>query len=143
MVRDFHENARAVINDKPTLPSPEVVRLRLNLITEELHELEAHGFGVVGKTVAPDPDGYMRITNIRSCNPDLVKIADAVADLLYVVLGTAVSCGIDIEPVYTEVHRSNMTKFIDGGFRDDGKYVKGPSYQKADIKRLIEEQSLA
>lgn len=68
-------------------------------------------------------------------------IADAIADLLYVVLGTAVAHGIDIEPVFNEVHRSNMSKFIDGHRREDGKWIKGPSYSPANLAPIIAAQS--
>lgn len=72
---------------------------------------------------------------------DIVKVADSIADALYVILGTSVACGIDIEPIFAEVHRSNMTKFIDGTFREDGKYLKGPSYEKADIAGVLSKQN--
>jgi predicted HAD superfamily Cof-like phosphohydrolase len=72
----------------------------------------------------------------------MVEIADAIADLLYVVIGTAVAHGIDIDPVFQEVHRSNMSKFIDGHRREDGKWVKGPSYSPANIAPILERQGL-
>jgi predicted HAD superfamily Cof-like phosphohydrolase len=71
---------------------------------------------------------------------DIVLIADSIADSLVVVLGTAVACGIDIEPIFDEIMRSNMTKFIDGHRREDGKWVKGPSYTPANIAPLIQDQ---
>lgn len=71
---------------------------------------------------------------------DIVECADAIADLLYVTLGAAVALGIQIGPVFSEVHRSNMTKFIDGHRRDDGKWVKGPSYSPAQVAHILERQ---
>lgn len=115
MVRDFHEKAGALINTSPaTLDAPNA-RLRLTLIREELQEL----YGALG---FPSDE-----TSLLG-EPNLVEIADAIGDLLYVVLGTAVACGLDAELIFAEIHRSNMTKFIDGHRRADGKWVKGPSY---------------
>ena len=70
---------------------------------------------------------------------DLAAIAKELADLLYVVYGTAVSYGIDMGPVFTEVHRSNMSK-VGGYKREDGKWVKPPTYSAADIAPILAEQ---
>lgn len=123
MVREFHEKCGAVINFAPSVIDQETQRLRYHLICEELEELGA-SFGE--PQIAPyDIDG----------------IADALGDLLYVVLGAAVSCGIDMESVFAEIHRSNMTKFIDGHKREDGKWIKGPSYSPANIPEVLAKQS--
>jgi predicted HAD superfamily Cof-like phosphohydrolase len=66
-------------------------------------------------------------------------MAKELADLLYVVYGTAVSLGIDMEPVFKEVHRSNMSK-VGGYKREDGKWVKPPTYSPADILPIIKNQ---
>jgi len=109
------------IGVKPHVPPVLPVRkLRHDLISEELLEL---------------------IT--AEANNDIVEVADALGDLLYVVLGTCVSYGIDIAPVFEEIHRSNMSKLIDGTFREDGKYLKGPSYSPAQIAPIIFEQMTA
>lgn len=63
---------------------------------------------------------------------DLSQVAKELADLLYVVYGTAVTYGIDLDTVFNRVHQSNMSKLGDDGkpvFRDDGKVMKGPNYQ--------------
>lgn len=70
---------------------------------------------------------------------DLVGIADGLADLLYVVLGTAVEYGIDIEPIFNEVHRSNMSK-VGGTKNEFGKLIKPDTYSPADIATLIDQQ---
>jgi predicted HAD superfamily Cof-like phosphohydrolase len=63
---------------------------------------------------------------------ELEESLDGIADLLYVVLGTAVEMGVDIEPIFREVHRSNMTK-IGGHKREDGKWIKPKEYNPVDF----------
>lgn len=117
MVREFHKEFGLLINNNPTIIPDSVVQLRERLIKEELDELVIAALS----------------------EPNLVDIADALADLLYVVLGTAVSFGIDIEPVFAEVHRSNMTK-KGGHLRSDGKWIKPDTYSPADLISIIESQ---
>jgi predicted HAD superfamily Cof-like phosphohydrolase len=116
-VKEWMQLAGQDTPDKPTIPPPGVRELRVNLIQEDLLELD-----------------------IALNDRDLVETADALADLLYVVLGTAVACGIDLGPVFAEVHRSNLSKFIDGHRREDGKWCKGPSYSPANLRPIIERQ---
>lgn len=117
-VKEFHAATGCYIGDKPHIPPAiPVRRLRHNLINEELYEL----------------------LQAEAAN-DIVGVADALADLLYVVIGTCVAYGIDIAPVFEEVHRSNMTKTIDGSFRVDGKYLKGPNYEPANIAPIVFDQ---
>jgi len=71
---------------------------------------------------------------------DTVAVAKELADLLYVVYGTAVSCGIDMEPVFREVHRSNMSK-VGGHKREDGKWVKPSTYSPARLELILVAQS--
>jgi predicted HAD superfamily Cof-like phosphohydrolase len=73
---------------------------------------------------------------------DLFSIAKEMADLLYVVYGTAVSYGIDMDPVFREVHRSNMSK-IGGYKREDGKWVKPATYSPACIEPIVAGQGKA
>lgn len=75
-------------------------------------------------------------------NRDFVETADALADLLYVVLGAAVTYGIDIGPVWAEVHRSNMAKFPGGvALRDaSGKIQKPPGWKPPDVGKIMAEQ---
>ena len=114
MVKAFHEKLGRPYEDKPVYPCPEDAITRLRLMQEELAELAA----------AID-------------RKDMVDTADALADLLYVVLGTACTCGIDIAPVFHEVHRSNMTKQprLDGG-----KIVKGPEFKPPNIRDILFKQ---
>jgi predicted HAD superfamily Cof-like phosphohydrolase len=116
-VREFHVAFGVTVNDKPTIPSDNDIELRKHLIQEEFAE-------------------FKNASNER----DIVDIADALADLLYVVLGSCVTYGIDAEPIFNEVHRSNMTKLWNGKvrYRLDGKVVKPLTYSPADIKKVIE-----
>jgi len=136
-VRKFHEKVYGEPSlEKPTMPSLEVRKLRVRLIAEELYELaEAFGLSIVmlGANV--------QIIENEGAEPSLVQAADATGDLQYVVVGTDVAMGIDGEPVWQEIHRSNMTKFIDGYRRDDGKWIKGPSYSPANIAAILDAQS--
>ncbi len=72
---------------------------------------------------------------------DLVGIADALADIVYVAYGTAHVYGIDLDAVLTEVHASNMTKLGADGrpvWRADGKVLKGPSYRPPDVAAVLD-----
>lgn len=118
MVHDFHERFQLPRQDSPTWPGEAVHRLRVSLIDEELAELrnagEAH---------------------------DLVQVADALADLLYVVYGTAVTYGIDLDPVFKEIHRSNMSKGDpEVVTRPDGKILKGANYRAPEVAGVLEVQ---
>lgn len=115
-VKEFHETFGIVVNDKPTLPDMQTSMLRVKLIHEELVELSQ-----------------------AMAEGDLVETADAIGDLLYVVFGTAVSCGIDMSPIMDEIHRSNMTK-VGGHKRDDGKWVKPDTYEPAVLEPILVEQ---
>jgi predicted HAD superfamily Cof-like phosphohydrolase len=118
MVRDFHENFGLPRNDSPAWPGTIAHRLRVNLIEEELAELRN-----AGET------------------QDLVEIADALGDLLYVVYGAAVTYGIDLEPVFSEIHRSNMSKGdSNAAARCDGKVLKGANYSPPRVAEVLERQ---
>lgn len=73
---------------------------------------------------------------------DIVEIADALADMLYIIAGTALEYGIPLEEVFNEVHRSNMSKLDADGkpvFRpEDQKVLKGPSYTPPNIQAIID-----
>lgn len=74
---------------------------------------------------------------------DLVGLADALADVVYVSYGTAVTLGIDLDAVLREVHRSNMSKLDGRGrpvLRDDGKVLKSPRYTRPDVASVLQEQ---
>jgi predicted HAD superfamily Cof-like phosphohydrolase len=116
MVEAFHTRFEIVTQTTPMDVSEETKHLRVRLIQEEFDELkEAMASG------------------------NLAEVAKEMADLLYVTYGTAVSYGIDMEPVFQEVHRSNLSK-IGGYKRADGKWVKPPTYSPANIQPIVEVQ---
>ena len=108
----------------------------------------------------PDPQDYKQLTPeqyelrhrlleeenneyLEACgDDDLVGIADALGDQLYIIYGTILKHGLQdrIEEVFTEIHRSNMSKLDENGkpiLREDGKILKGPGYFKPDIKKTL------
>lgn len=75
-------------------------------------------------------------------NNDLVEVADALGDMLYILCGTIIEHGMQdkIEEVFDEIQHSNMSKLGEDGkpiYREDGKVLKGPNYFKPDIKRIL------
>jgi len=117
-VSECHRVQHLVINDRPTLEVPAGTKeLRCALIEEEAAEFR---------------------TAIEA--EDLVEVADAIGDLLYVVYGAALTFGIPVADVFTEVHRSNMTKLNNGGqpvVRADGKVMKGPNFSPPDLLPVL------
>lgn len=71
---------------------------------------------------------------------DLTNLAKELADLIYVIYGTALACGFDLDNVFREVHRSNMSKLGEDGrpiYREDGKVLKGPNYFEPDVQGCL------
>lgn len=116
MVREFHKEFDIHVAERPGVPDAKTTALRERLIQEEFDELKE----------------AMKAENLPG-------IAKELADLLYVVYGTAVSYGIDVAPVFREVQRSNMSK-VGGYKRDDGKWIKPPTYSPARIEPILERQ---
>jgi predicted HAD superfamily Cof-like phosphohydrolase len=132
MLTEFHDKYGHYIPKEPTLNVPsEVTFLRYRLIKEEVQETF-------------DAMGIVRINDheiqLHPKNQNIVEIADGIADSLYVLVGTAISYGIPIERIFTEVHRSNMTKTnikaIDGQ-KYGTKTPKGPDYIPPDIEGIL------
>jgi predicted HAD superfamily Cof-like phosphohydrolase len=136
-VTEFMLKARQECPANPILPSYEIRKLRAALILEEAVEtINALGFEIkysCHKDLVVLEEAF---------EPNLVQIADGCADLKVVTIGTEIACGINGEQTFNEVMRSNMTKFIDGTFRADGKYLKGPSYEKPRLKEILEAQEI-
>ena len=118
LVEDFMEAMGQDVNAVPTFPEEEIQRLRLDLIEEELDELH----------YAID-------------NKDMVEIADALGDLLYVVYGAGHAFGIDLDECFKEIHASNMSKLGPDGKpikREDGKVLKPDTFFPPDLKKILE-----
>ncbi len=114
-VREYHRRFGCAVHDRPTWAGEDEHRVRVALIEEELAELRNAGEA-----------------------RDLVEVADALADLLYAVYGTAVAYGIDLQPVFDEIHAANLSK--EGGRRPDGKVLKGPDYRPPQVAPIIRAQ---
>jgi predicted HAD superfamily Cof-like phosphohydrolase len=137
-VQEFHKKFGLTINEKPIHVTPKDALLRCNLIFEELREF----ITASGMKFIVWPMGTVSIESSDIPTQDLVEVADAIADLLYVVYGAAITYGINAKAVFDEVHRSNMTKVWEDGTvhrrEEDGKILKPPTYSKADIKGVLE-----
>ena len=118
MVDEFHRKFHIHAESSPSIPDETTRGLRIRLIQEEFDELK--------EALAKE---------------DLVGIAKELADVLYVVYGTAVSYGIDMEPVFREVHRSNLSK-VGGHKRADGKWVKPATYSPAQLAPILSSQMI-
>ena len=117
LVGDFMEAFGQDVQFEPTWPDFNTRELRLELIQEELDELS--------DAVA---------------DRDMIQIADALTDLLYVVYGAGHTFGIDLDECFQEVHSSNMSKLGDDGrpiHREDGKVMKGPNYFEPDLENIL------
>lgn len=119
-VEEFHDSFKIKNNHQPTAEiDPKVVELRYNLMKEE-------------------NDEYLEAAQ----NGDLVEIADALGDQLYILCGTILTHGMQykIWEVFEEIQRSNMSKLDANGepiYREDGKVMKSDQYFKPDIKSII------
>lgn len=112
-VREFHQAFNHPVEVVPHWPPIAVEELRLRLIEEELQELK----------------DAIEATN-------LIEVADALTDLLYVIYGMGHCYGFNLDACFREVHRSNMSKLgVDGKpiYRADGKIAKGPNYSPPDL----------
>ena len=105
------------VKDKPSFSTDKINKLRLDLIKEELSEL----------TEAMN-------------NKDLLEVADALTDILYVTYGAGHAFGINLDKCFDEVQNSNMSKLGDNGkpiYNEHGKVMKGPNYFKPNLTKFI------
>ena len=124
LVRDFHRKVGDPPPAAPALPDPRVLALRRTLIAEEYREvMEAFG----------------RIPDARGREDALASSAHGLADLLYVAYGSLISCGVDPDEVFAEVHRANMHK-AGGPRREDGKQMRPPDWKPADVAAVLAAQ---
>ena len=105
------------VKNKPSFSTDKINKLRIDLIKEELQEL----------------------TDAMN-NKDLLEVADALTDILYVTYGTGHAFGIDLDKCFEEVQNSNMSKLDDNGkpiYNESGKVMKGPNYFKPDLSKFV------
>ncbi len=117
-VRVFMETFGQMVRTKPQFPDEKTMKLRYDLIKEELNELE----------------DAMKTKNLK-------EIADALTDILYVTYGAGFAYGIDLDKCFKEVQRANMSKLGEDGkpiFNEKGKVMKGPNYREPNLKQFVE-----
>ena len=105
------------VKTKPSFSTDKINKLRLDLIKEELNEL----------TEAMN-------------NKDLLEVADALTDILYVTYGAGHAFGINLDKCFEEIQNSNMSKLDENGmpiYNEHGKVMKGPNYFKPNLKKII------
>jgi len=119
-VKQFHEAFGLGVNEQPEADLGKAKNLlRYHLMKEENEE-------------------YLEAAN----NNDLIEVADALGDMLYILCGTIIEHGMQhkMEEVFDEIQRSNMSKLGADGkpiYREDGKVLKGPNYSKPNIDRIL------
>jgi predicted HAD superfamily Cof-like phosphohydrolase len=105
------------VKSKPSFSTDKINKLRIDLIKEELDELKE----------AMD-------------NNDLLEVADALTDILYVTYGAGHAFGINLDKCFDEVQNSNMSKLSENGepiYNESGKVMKGPNYFKPDLTKFV------
>ncbi|MDB2591167.1 nucleoside triphosphate pyrophosphohydrolase family protein [Candidatus Pelagibacter bacterium] len=105
------------VKTKPSFSSDKINKLRVDLIKEELEELQE-----------------------AMKNNDLLEVADALTDILYVTYGAGHAFGIDLDKCFDEVQNSNMSKLGENGepiYNESGKVMKGPNYFKPDLSKFV------
>ena len=105
------------VKTKPSFSSDKINKLRIDLIKEELEELKE-----------------------AMKNNDLLEVADALTDILYVTYGAGHAFGIDLDKCFDEVQNSNMSKLSENGdpiYNESGKVMKGPNYFKPDLSKFV------
>jgi predicted HAD superfamily Cof-like phosphohydrolase len=140
-VKEFMRLASQDVPATLTQPSEADRQLRARLIIEEAFELIEKGLGI--EVSMPAGTDYLDIERFQyNCisEPDPVEAMDGAVDSLWITTtGVAAIFGLTdkLEACIEEVDRSNLSKFIDGHRREDGKWVKGPSYSPADLRTII------
>lgn len=116
-VKKFMNTYGQDVKEKAEFPENKIVQLRIDLIEEELNELKE-----------------------AIKNKDIVEVADALTDILYVTYGAGHSFGVNLDECFDEVQRSNMSKLGEDGkpiYNDSGKVMKGPNYFAPNLKKIV------
>ena len=116
-VKTFMETFGQEVKNKPSFSTDKINNLRYDLIKEELEELK-----------------------IAMENKDLLEVADALTDILYVTYGAGHAFGINLDKCFNEVQNSNMSKLDENGkpiYNEAGKVMKGPKYFKPNLNKFI------
>ena len=116
-VKKFMQTFGQEVKNKAEFPNEKIVKLRYELIKEELEEL-----------------------NQAINDKDIKEVADALTDILYVTYGAGTAFGIDLDKCFDEVHQSNMSKLGSDGkpiYNEIGKVMKGPNYFKPDLNKFL------
>ena len=117
LVKNFMETFGQEVKTKPSFSTEKINSLRYNLIKEELEELK-----------------------VAMENKDLLEVADALTDILYVTYGAGHAFGIDLDKCFEEVQNSNMSKLDENSkpiYNEFGKVMKGPKYFKPDLTKFV------
>jgi predicted HAD superfamily Cof-like phosphohydrolase len=125
-LREFHRAVGSPVPTRPRTPDHELLVLRQALIREEFQEVMV-AFDELSKAQAAGRDA------------DIAPLIHELTDLLYVTYGTILTCGVDADEVFAEVHRANMCK-VSGARRADGKQLKPADWQPADVAGVIARQ---
>lgn len=138
LVRQFHDTYHLpVVTDGPDVDRDRV-HMRIALIAEEAAELVEAVYG--SEAGAEMSAAFTRAVAADDGTRDTVEAADALGDLIYVVYGMALECGIPLDDVLAEVQASNLSKLGEDGkpiYREDGKVLKGPGFFPPDIAGVL------
>lgn len=137
------------VKETPELPDPETLLLRARLVFEEALEfVAACGCEVTMKIASPQGEEKTVIVTDDvtvewdgTLQPDLIEYVDACVDQLVVTYGALNAAGVKVQPVWDEVHRSNMSKVWPDGTihkREDGKVLKPDTYSPADVRGVLD-----
>ena len=136
-IEQFQRAAGSKRPSTPTLPDPELLRFRHQLIREEYEEVTEAIETAVADILADDSVDASHVEARKVGH--VVHLAHELADLLYVVYGTFSAMGVDADAVFAEVHRANMDK-MGGPRRADGKLLKPANWQPADVASVVATQ---
>ncbi|OKL50048.1 GNAT family N-acetyltransferase [Boudabousia marimammalium] len=137
LVRQFHQVYGLPVVDAPDA-STDRIHMRMGLILEETAELVGAAYGQEARELIES--AWVKALESDDGTRDIVEIADALADIVYVVYGAALELGIDLPAVLSQVQASNMSKLMPDGsvkYREDGKVLKGPDFFGPEIAKVL------